>query len=115
LQKRIVRPSSGAPESSSTGDTAHLAQARVGVLDEVDDELGEHDVERAVGERQLLDAREAHVRARHAPAARVDERVRRIDGRDGVVPDELCQRLRETRSPRRTPAASMTAAESCGV
>ena len=54
----------------------------------MEDELGERPVEGLVLEGQRLGRRDADVRAGHARAALLDERLRRIDGRDVVGADD---------------------------
>ena len=78
-----VVPHAGRDHPAGSDDTTHLAEPDHWVGHEVDDELGEGDVEATVVERQLLGTRLSHVDAGVPFAGRGDERSGRIDGANG--------------------------------
>ena len=78
--------------------TPHLAQPGDGVGHEVDDELGEGDVEGAVGERQAFGGCRPHVDPGVPRARSLHESLRRVDGRDGSRGRRVV-RARSTRAP----------------
>lgn len=63
------------------------------------DQLRQRRVERVVGERQLLCARESHVDAREALASSRDERLRRINRGDIGLAEPISQLARERTRP----------------
>ncbi len=90
-------------DASVARDARHLTQPSHGICHEVDDELRERGVELPLGERQLLRSGAFDGHARVAFANCVDERLRRIDGRHGV----LAEPLHELRRQRARPAADV--------
>ena len=72
---------------SSPVTRAISPKAGDGVRHEVDDELRERRVEGRVGERQALRGRPLHADAGMPLSRRLDERLRRVDGRDAVRSD----------------------------
>ena len=82
-----VVPGARSHRSARPRDPPHLGDTRRGVAHEVDDELAERGVERAVRERERLGAADADVGSRHGGRARLDERPGGIDGRDRARPE----------------------------
>ena len=82
-----VVPDARSHDAVLARDTCHLAEPADRVTHEVDDELRERRVERRVGEREALRGRLLHADARMTLARRLDERLRRVDGRDGLRSD----------------------------
>ena len=70
-----VVPDGSAYDSAGLRDAHHLGQAPRRIAHEVDDELCQHGVERAVAERQRLGGSDADIRPRYAGAAALDERL----------------------------------------
>ena len=84
-----VVPDTGGDDATRTHDSSHLAQPGLRVGHEVDDELGQRDIEPAAVERELLGTRLLHLDTGVALAVGGDERRRRIDGRDLVSSQDL--------------------------
>ena len=83
-------------DTAATGHAAHLAEARRRIAHEVDDELRERRVERAVLERQALRLGPSHVDARIALPRGLDEARRRVDGRHGFCADSAHELARQS-------------------
>ena len=90
-----VIPDTGGDDAVAPGHPRHLGQTGDRIRHEVDDELRQRCVERAVGERQLLRGCLDHVDAGLAGSSSGDERLRRIDGRHGFGTEPHDQLRRE--------------------
>ena len=94
-----VIPDGGGDDTPGLRDPAHLAETADGVGHEVDDELGQRRVERAVGEGEGLRRRLPHVDARVSLLHRRHERRRGIDGGDVIGTEPPDQLGRQRSSP----------------
>ena len=96
---RTGSPRRRPPPAARPRHPAHLPHRRLGIGHEREHELRQHPVEGAVGEREVLGAGDAHVGAGDTPAARLGERLRRVDGGDAVGAHHRRQLLGEEAGP----------------
>jgi hypothetical protein len=94
-----VVPHARGDHAIGTRHAFHLAQTRNGVGHEVDDELRQRSVEDVVRKRQILGRRAMHLDVRVSLAQRVHERLRGVDGCDGVRPQPLDELGRQRARP----------------
>ena len=110
-QKRLsgLRPPAWSQTHAATArrprHARHLAQAGDRVGHEVHDELRERDVERAVGERQLLGGGTPDVDAGMAVAGGRDERLGRVDGATASAPSRSTSSAVSAPGPQPTSSA----------
>jgi hypothetical protein len=98
LIPRVI-PYARCDDAARSSDAPHLAQPRDRVGHEVDDELGERDVELVVLERQLLGRRLLDGHAGVPLARGCHERLGRVGRRDGLRPEPPHQFGRQRAGP----------------
>jgi hypothetical protein len=103
-----VVPDAGGDDSFWAGHAHHLLHACFGVSQEVDDQLGEGDIEGAICEWQIFGRRKYDLDARQARPARLDERLRWVSRAHTFHSESV----RKRRSERPRPAANIESAHS---
>ncbi len=89
-----VIPNAGRHDTVLTHHARHFAKPPDGICHEVNDELCQRRVERLISKRELLRRGASHADPGVALSSCCNERLRRIDGRNGgrsQPPDQLCR------------------------